>query len=111
MQQLSFFPSSLHPPTLSTRSQPSPLSLYPLIPGSHRKYPTLARSGPDSQTQPGLQMGGTGHTSHSDCVQSEHLMPKRKKKLRNVRQYIVILTAMLILITTIWYTLVRCVTR
>lgn len=65
--------------TLSTLPHPSPLSLYPLIPGSHRKYPTRALSGPGSQTQPGPPMGGTGRTSHSDYGQSEHWMPKRRK--------------------------------
>lgn len=41
-------------------------------PGPHQKYPTLARSGPDWQTPPGLQMGGTGRTSHNDYVRSAH---------------------------------------
>ncbi len=65
-------PHPLYHSALPPLSQPSPPSSGSpsLIP--HRKYPTLARSGPDWPTPPGPRMGGTEHTSRSDYGRSVH---------------------------------------
>lgn len=81
----SFVP--LYPPP----HEPSPLYSGPQSPVPHQRYPTLAQSDPDWLTPPGPQKDGTGHTSHSDYVQSAHCRKEKKEEdiIKNCRSQVI----------------------